>query len=144
MDQNKNLIPLNELSSKNKNVDKKIKINKRKESGNINEKKRNNQKMIKDNNTNMNELKVTYKKSNFLNVKKIDINNPRYKHSGKSLGYLCNSTNRKNDEIKTKEKQIETLSNTENLIKEINNKENNKIIIPNKKRKFLFCCIPIN
>ena len=40
MDQNKNLIPLNELSSKNKNVDKKIKINRRKESGNINEKKK--------------------------------------------------------------------------------------------------------
>ena len=42
MDQNKNLIPLNELSSKNKNVDinKKIKINTRKESGNINEKKK--------------------------------------------------------------------------------------------------------
>ena len=144
--QNENLIPLNELSSKNKNVDinKKIKINRRKESGNISEKKRNNQKMIKDNNINMNELKVTYKKSNFLNVKKIEINNPKYKHSGNYLGYYNNSTNRKNDEIKIKDRPIETLSNVDNIIKDINNKENNKIIIPNKKRKFLFCCIPIN
>jgi hypothetical protein len=146
MDQNKNLIPLNELSSKNKNVDinKKIKINRRKESGNISEKKRNNQKMIKDNNINMNELKVTYKKSNFLNVKKIEITNPRYRHSGKNLGNFNNTTNRKNDEVKIKEKQVETLSNTDKLIKDINNKENNKIIIPNKKKKVLFCCIPIN
>ena len=29
--------------------------------------------MIKDNNINMNELKVTYKKSNFLNVKKLKL-----------------------------------------------------------------------
>ena len=36
-------------------------------------KKRNNQKMIKDNNINMNELKVTYKKINFLNVKKLKL-----------------------------------------------------------------------
>ena len=141
--QNENLSPMNDISSKYNNLDinKKIKLNRRKVSANnFNEKKKNTH--FKDNN--IYESKVTYKKSNFLNVKKIDINNPRYKHSGKSLGYLCNSTNRKNDEIKTKEKQIETLSNNENLIKEINNKENNKIIIPNKKKKILFCCIPIN
>ena len=123
-------------------INKKIKINRRKESGNISEKKRNNPKMIKDNN--IYESKVTYKKSNFLNVKKIEINNPKYKHSGNYLGYYNNSTNRKNDEIKIRDRPIETLSNVDNIIKDINNKENNKIIIPNKKRKFLFCCIPIN
>ncbi len=123
-----------------KKSNKKLKNEKTKKKDILSEKKKNiHKKNNKDNDTN--ESKITYKKSNFLNVKKIDINNNNKKNvSSKNIINLTNSYNGKNDDSKNKEKQIDNLCDYNNLNNKIPNENN---IIPNKKKKCLFCCIPI-
>ena len=79
---------------------------------------------------NQNENKVNYIKGNFLNVKKIDINNNKRKKS-------INTINTNKNENTNLDNKIEK----DNLNKD--NKDNKEIIIP-KKKKFLFCCIPLH
>ncbi len=79
---------------------------------------------------NQNENKVNYIKGNFLNVKKIDINNNKRKKS-------INTINTNKNENSNLDNKIEIDNHNKD------NKDNKEIIIP-KKKKFLFCCIPLH